>query len=733
MASLIIIILSLLLLRTPTIASSDFSKYLNNPILSTGPKSWDNTDIFAPAVINDGTEYKMYYAGTDGSRYQIGLAHSSDGINWLKDENNPVLSRLEVDDHDVTEPTVIFNGSKYEMWYNGFKRNNGTIDFSVYRAISDDGIHWTPNPLTPVLRPTTGWGSAASTNPFVLKTGSEYKMWFTAPDTGNWSVGYASSPDGINWTPYSGNPVLIGDQPWDGNQIGGTTVIFDGGSYHMWYGTNSIGSNTKIIYAFSTDGIHWSKPSSFNPVLVPDQIEFDEEAVGDGSALKVDNTIYLWYNGVGTIDSIRASRIGLATEGNISPPTTKVVVIPGFGASWNPDAILNCKSSGYTGDWTLAPYAQSIYSPLLSILPSVGLTANAYFYDWRQPIVSQASRLRETIESLTATNEKVHVVGHSMGGLLGRAYLESSGNQNRISKLLTVGTPHAGTPLAYPAWSGGEIWDDNFILKLAMTILVKHCGKNYGNTRETIRSIIPSVQNFLPTSDYLRDQTTKVLKPVPSMNARNNYLPTTTFASPFFGATVGTLSGVGYKTLQYILVKDQTRRDIALGNWIDGNPVRREKTIDGDGTVLAASSTVTGAINAQINQSHTGLMTSANSINRILNFLQGISESPQARVLAPPTEPTSALLIIGYPAEFSVVDPTGTTIQSTNGMVAVMNPAGGTYRLRLVPKGKKTQIIVGQFLQDGRVFWKEYTYAGLQIKRGSILLDPLNPREDALR
>ena len=42
------------------------------------------------------------------------------------------------------------------------------------------------------------------------------------------------------WIKYEGNPVLEGDPlgsgSWDEGDIGGPEIIFDGVTYHMWYG-----------------------------------------------------------------------------------------------------------------------------------------------------------------------------------------------------------------------------------------------------------------------------------------------------------------------------------------------------------------------------------------------------------------------------------------------------------------------------------------------------------------
>lgn len=44
--------------------------------------------------------------------------------------------------------------------------------------------------------------------------------------------------------------------------------------------------------------------------------------------------------------------------------------------------------------------------------------------------------------------ERVHVIGHSMGGLMARYYVQRLGGDARVDTLVTLGTPHAGTRAA---------------------------------------------------------------------------------------------------------------------------------------------------------------------------------------------------------------------------------------------------------------------------------------------
>jgi pimeloyl-ACP methyl ester carboxylesterase len=62
-----------------------------------------------------------------------------------------------------------------------------------------------------------------------------------------------------------------------------------------------------------------------------------------------------------------------------------------------------------------------------------------------------AARLGELIETLCDETgyDTVHVVGHSMGGLVARYYVQRLGGDVRVDTLATLGTPHAGTRAAH--------------------------------------------------------------------------------------------------------------------------------------------------------------------------------------------------------------------------------------------------------------------------------------------
>jgi triacylglycerol lipase len=70
-----------------------------------------------------------------------------------------------------------------------------------------------------------------------------------------------------------------------------------------------------------------------------------------------------------------------------------------------------------------------------------------------QNIPRAAVRLGAAIDELSAATgyERVHVIGHSLGGLIARYYVQRLGGDQHVHTLVTLGTPHQGTQLAWAA------------------------------------------------------------------------------------------------------------------------------------------------------------------------------------------------------------------------------------------------------------------------------------------
>ena len=66
-------------------------------------------------------------------------------------------------------------------------------------------------------------------------------------------------------------------------------------------------------------------------------------------------------------------------------------------------------------------------------------------------VQSAAARLEELVERTCAETgyERVHVVGHSLGGVVARWYVQRRGGDARVHTLCTLGSPHGGTAAAH--------------------------------------------------------------------------------------------------------------------------------------------------------------------------------------------------------------------------------------------------------------------------------------------
>ncbi len=66
-----------------------------------------------------------------------------------------------------------------------------------------------------------------------------------------------------------------------------------------------------------------------------------------------------------------------------------------------------------------------------------------YQYNWKDSIIINGRQLKHDVDSAGFSQPPI-LIGHSMGGLVSRGYVVSGG---AITKLVTLGTPHLGTPL----------------------------------------------------------------------------------------------------------------------------------------------------------------------------------------------------------------------------------------------------------------------------------------------
>lgn len=233
-----------------------WSRAPNNIVLTNGPSgSWDSVEVFGPNVLRDGDTLHMWYTGSNWATYRIGYAVSTDnGRTWQKSPRNPVLDLGPAgswDSFSLQGAAVLREGAGYRMWYTG---QNGSR-WRIGLATSPDGSTWTRVGSSPVLDlgPEGAWDAKNHYWLHVIRGGPGYQMWYTGGDPTQYRIGYAESADGITWQRGAANPVTdyLPLGRWGRADQFEPFVLRQGDMYRMWYTERDPDNVYRLNYAWS--------------------------------------------------------------------------------------------------------------------------------------------------------------------------------------------------------------------------------------------------------------------------------------------------------------------------------------------------------------------------------------------------------------------------------------------------------------------------------------------------
>lgn len=202
-----------------------FNKYSGNPILTPNPaNNWESAYLYNPtAIVLNDTIFLLYRAQNESKTSSVGLAWSTDGVNFTR-LNEPILYATEPWETigGTEDPRLVRVNNTFYMTYTAF--DNSSAQLCI--ATSTDLLNWSKRPpLFP------GWQDVAYSDIDVpsprlnhSKSGaiiSEptadglYHMYF-----GDSFFYHATSPDMLNWTAlppdnYFAAPV----NPWENRLI----------------------------------------------------------------------------------------------------------------------------------------------------------------------------------------------------------------------------------------------------------------------------------------------------------------------------------------------------------------------------------------------------------------------------------------------------------------------------------------------------------------------------------
>ncbi len=135
------------------------------PLLTPGSAgSWDDAQLTSPKITRTEEGYWMYYTGFHSEMNfsgQIGLAFSEDGLTWTKYDDPATTDPLLAESDPVLagEENVILNQSNVFQTDNGwvmlYRSVGSDRQMTINYATSADGIVWTPSENNPIWEKNT--------------------------------------------------------------------------------------------------------------------------------------------------------------------------------------------------------------------------------------------------------------------------------------------------------------------------------------------------------------------------------------------------------------------------------------------------------------------------------------------------------------------------------------------------------------------------------------------------
>ena len=260
----------------------------------------DQSNLYEPSVIHESgcvvltsPCFKAWFTAGWGTT-NINYAESLDGVNWTRYLSAGVPVNV-VAGH--ARSSVFKKGSTYYMYATPLPAQN-----QIDQYTSSDGVTWTLAHAAVLTLGAGGhWDDTHFANTFVwVESGPAWNMIYEANHGGNWSLGLATSTDGITWAKSGSNPIL--------SNVSAPFVYprTPGSLYYLWVNSGFLPSD--IWLYSSTNLTTWTKVLPW-PALWR---TFSDEGplglvgqVADPFLVEVDGQTYFYYTA--TVDGSQQS------------------------------------------------------------------------------------------------------------------------------------------------------------------------------------------------------------------------------------------------------------------------------------------------------------------------------------------------------------------------------------------------------------------------------------------
>jgi predicted GH43/DUF377 family glycosyl hydrolase len=200
--------------------------------------------------------------GTIVAEGQIGLAKSTDKVNFVRNENTPVLRMGTTNQKDANalfSPTVLKEGNTYYMLYVGYCIEQCSPAFiGVLGATSTDGVNWTkrPEPVIAGVDFNFSWAEVIKEPSIVKGPDNMYYLFISGDET----IGVARSNNIFGPYEVYPEPIIKKEYSWESTSVIAPTVLIENGRARMWYMgvvVSDTGADFAVGYAEANFPFQW--------------------------------------------------------------------------------------------------------------------------------------------------------------------------------------------------------------------------------------------------------------------------------------------------------------------------------------------------------------------------------------------------------------------------------------------------------------------------------------------
>ncbi len=218
-----------------------------------------------PAVVQYKNKYYLYYSSyfddAKEEKLGIGIAISEDGENWEQVAIFPLTQECER--NGVGAPGAIVLNGKVHLFYQTY--GNWETD-AICHAVSEDGINFVKDETNPIFRPTNDWCVGRAIDADVVPFCGKLFLYFATRDhemkIQKIGVAYADIESDFSrkcWNQAATRSILEPQYLWEGECIEAPATVVKNDCVYMFYGGAYNCAPQQIGVAVSKDGITFTK------------------------------------------------------------------------------------------------------------------------------------------------------------------------------------------------------------------------------------------------------------------------------------------------------------------------------------------------------------------------------------------------------------------------------------------------------------------------------------------